>query len=688
MIDSHLHTFQNEIIQLQQALSHCQQEKAALAHQLQQTQQQLSHALEQQQQLEAEWHREQSQFSSIINRLHQRLEQAKQDYFDLELLLRTTTEHADALEDALSHKVDIIASEKSDLEIILQTITEHADTMTGELLDKAENHSQQTLKQEFLNEIKILRRRVDELKREKFDLRLLLEMTTTHADSLEEVLRNRGQQGDQKKNSLNESFVSNSRLLENKSEEIKALYDVIEQLKYNLVQVQQEKLDLELLLQTSTEHADALEDALRQRAEEVLQEKSDLEILLENTTEHSTLVENELQDRAEAAARESERRLAQFLEAVPVGVLVLDASSKPYYANRMAQKIFGIENLLQQMEFLHFDDAQPLAQQLLEKPTVTEARDTFDNNYCHVIPKISEQFQTYLAGTSTLYPNERQPIVRSLRGESASVDDMELRQQGKNIPLEVWATPIFGERGEVLYAIAVFQDITHRKQAEAQRIRLIQEKEAHKAALSVNAQLQQEIDEREKVEVALQKANHELQRLAILDGLTQIPNRRRLDEYLDQEWKRAIREQAPLCFIMCDVDFFKRYNDTYGHQAGDECLQQVARAISRAVKRPADLVARYGGEEFAVVLPNTHVDGAVQVAMEIAQAVTALKLPHATSTHPFVSLSIGVSGFIPSQGAQIATLMQQSDSALYQAKTRGRNQIIIYTNTSDSLEID
>jgi len=447
-------------------------------------------------------------------------------------------------------------------------------------------------------------------------------------------------------------------------------------------------LDLELLLQTSTEHADALEDALRQRAEEVLQEKSDLEILLENTTEHSTLVENELQDRAEAAARESERRLAQFLEAVPVGVLVLDASSKPYYANRMAQKIFGIENLLQQMEFLHFDDAQPLAQQLLEKPTVTEARDTFDNNYCHVIPKISEQFQTYLAGTSTLYPNERQPIVRSLRGESASVDDMELRQQGKNIPLEVWATPIFGERGEVLYAIAVFQDITHRKQAEAQRIRLIQEKEAHKAALSVNAQLQQEIDEREKVEVALQKANHELQRLAILDGLTQIPNRRRLDEYLDQEWKRAIREQAPLCFIMCDVDFFKRYNDTYGHQAGDECLQQVARAISRAVKRPADLVARYGGEEFAVVLPNTHVDGAVQVAMEIAQAVTALKLPHATSTHPFVSLSIGVSGFIPSQGAQIATLMQQSDSALYQAKTRGRNQIIIYTNTSDSLEID
>jgi len=684
MSNSHLPASQDEITQLQQALSHCQQEKTDLACQLQQTQQQLSLATEQQQKLEAERHREQSQFSSTINRLHQRLEQAKQDYFDLELLLRTTTEHADALEDALSHKVDMIASEKSDLEIILQTITEHADTMTGELLDKAENHPQQTLKQEFLNEIKILRRKVDELKREKFDLRLLLETTTTHADVLEEALRHRGQRGesDQKKNSLNESLVSSSTLPENRSEEIKELYDVIEQLKYNLIRAQQEKLDLELLLQTSTEHADVLEDALRQRAEEVLQEKSDLEILLENTTEHSTLVENALQDQAEAAARESERRLAQFLEAVPVGVLVLDASSKPYYANQMAQKIFGIENLLQQMEFFQFDDARQLAQQLLENPPATETRDMLGDTHCPITPKISEQFQTYLAGTSTLYPNERQPIVRSLRGESASVDDMELRQHGKNIPLEVWATPIFGERGEVLYAIAVFQDITHRKQAEAQRIRLIQEKEAHKAALSVNAQLQQEIDEREKVEVALQKANYELQRLAILDGLTQIPNRRRLDEYLDQEWKRAIREYAPLCFIMCDVDFFKRFNDTYGHQAGDECLQQVARAISRAVKRPADLVARYGGEEFAIVLPNTHIDGAMRVATEIARAVTALKLPHVASTHPFVSLSIGVAGFIPSQSLPIATLMQQADSALYQAKMRGRNQIIIYSDGS------
>jgi diguanylate cyclase (GGDEF)-like protein len=674
MTDSRSHTTPNElnipeIEHLRHALAQCQQEKSELACQV-------SNASEQLQKLTAEQQRAQHQFTSTINRLNQRIEQGKQENFELELLLRTTTEHADALEDALRHKMDMIASEKSDLEIILQTITEHADIMTDELLDQAEDKQQSTRKQDFLNEINILRKRVEELKREKFDLRLLLETTTAHANALELALRNRGQHAEQKKNPLSESRIINQTLMAARPQKIHELYQIIEQLQHDVQQLQQENVDLELLLQTSTEHADVLEDALRKRAEEVLQEKSDLEILLENTTEHSTWVENALQDRAEAAARESERRLAQFLEAVPVGVLVLDASSKPYYANQMAQKIFGMDNLLQQMQFLQFDDARQLAQQLLEGHSPVETRQVANIHSCAITPKISEQFQTYIAGTATLYPNEQQPIVRALRGESASVDDMELRQPDRNIPLEVWATPIFGEHHEVLYAIAVFQDITHRKQAEAQRIRLIQEKEAHKAVLSVNAQLQQEIDEREKVEVALQKANHELQRLAILDGLTQIPNRRRLDEFLDQEWKRAVREQAWLSFIMCDVDFFKRYNDTYGHQAGDICLQQVAKAISRAVKRPADLVARYGGEEFAVVLPHTRVDGALQVAEAITHAIAALKLPHQTSVHPFVSLSIGVAGLIPSQNLQLTHLIQLADTALYQAKMRGRNQIV------------
>lgn len=647
--------------EVQHALLHCQQEKVELARQLQQTQQQLHEATTQMQQFQLEQ-------QNTINRLNQKLEQARREYFDLELLLRTTTEHADALEEALSHKMDLIVSEKSDLEIILETITEHADLMAGQLLDKAESQHPASLKQNFLNEIKILRRRVDELKREKFDLRLLLETTTAHADALEDALRTRSLGEAQKKNLLNEQLSS---------KKIDELCQLIEKLKFTIIQLQQEKLDLELLLQTSTEHADVLEDALRQRAEEVLQEKSDLEILLENTTEHSALVENELQHQAEEVARASERRLAQFLEAVPVGVLVLDAASKPYYANRMAQQIFG-DNLWQKIEFLQFEDARQFAHHVLGE---------FGHKQCSIprphlthVPKISEQFQTYLAGTNTLYPDELQPIMRSLRGESASIDDMELHQQDKIIPLEVWATPIFDEHGEVSYAISVFQDITHRKQAEAQRIRLIQEQEAHKAALRVNVQLQQEISEREKVEAALHKANQELQRLAILDGLTQIPNRRRLDEYLDQEWKRAIREQSTLAFIMCDVDFFKRYNDTHGHQAGDKCLQQVAQAISRSVKRAADLAARYGGEEFAVVLPNTELSGAVQVASEIAQAVATLYLSHPASTaSPYISLSIGVAALVPAAHISLSALVQAADTALYQAKTQGRNRIVSHS---------
>lgn len=125
----------------------------------------------------------------------------------------------------------------------------------------------------------------------------------------------------------------------------------------------------------------------------------------------------------------------------------------------------------------------------------------------------------------------------------------------------------------------------------------------------------------------LEQANQELQRLAFLDSLTQLANRRRFDAYLSQEWKRMARDKTPLALILCGIDFFKAYNDTYGHQAGDHCLQQIAKAISLAAKRPADLVARYGGEEFVVVLPNTKGEGALRVAKEIRLLKCSLLLP-------------------------------------------------------------
>lgn len=174
----------------------------------------------------------------------------------------------------------------------------------------------------------------------------------------------------------------------------------------------------------------------------------------------------------------------------------------------------------------------------------------------------------------------------------------------------------------------------------------------------------------------LQQANQELRRLASSDSLTQVANRRRFDECLNQEWQRSVRETIPLSLILCDIDFFKAYNDTHGHQTGDHCLRQVARAISSAVKRPVDLVARYGGEEFAVVLPNTPSEGALQVAEEIQSNLKALKLIHPSSpASAYVTLSLGVTSTVPSHKSSPEMLIAAADKALYQAKAKGRDAI-------------
>jgi diguanylate cyclase (GGDEF)-like protein len=175
----------------------------------------------------------------------------------------------------------------------------------------------------------------------------------------------------------------------------------------------------------------------------------------------------------------------------------------------------------------------------------------------------------------------------------------------------------------------------------------------------------------------LQQANQELQRLASYDGLTQVANRRCFDDTLQSEWLRLAREQASLSLILCDVDYFKLYNDTYGHLAGDDALRQVAKAISQAVKRPADLVARYGGEEFAVILPNTDVEGAIAVARDIQNYVCGLQIPHTNSqVSEFITISLGIATIIPHSQSSAASLVAAADQGLYQAKAQGRNCIV------------
>ncbi len=174
----------------------------------------------------------------------------------------------------------------------------------------------------------------------------------------------------------------------------------------------------------------------------------------------------------------------------------------------------------------------------------------------------------------------------------------------------------------------------------------------------------------------LQAANEELQRLATLDGLTQIANRRRFDEYLEAEWHRLKREKMPLSLILFDVDFFKPYNDTYGHLAGDDCLQQIASALLSIVKRPADLVARYGGEEFCVILPNTEIKGAIHLAQGIRQAVRNLGIPHTqSSVCDHVTVSLGVVSTVPNSEMSPQDLINEADKALYTAKQEGRDRV-------------
>jgi diguanylate cyclase (GGDEF)-like protein len=195
--------------------------------------------------------------------------------------------------------------------------------------------------------------------------------------------------------------------------------------------------------------------------------------------------------------------------------------------------------------------------------------------------------------------------------------------------------------------------------------------------------------EKSRLHRKLEETNRQLKHLAAIDSLTQIFNRRCFDEYLSIQWLRMANNQSPLSLILCDVDFFKVYNDTYGHPAGDECLKAVARAISKAVKRPATLVARYGGEEFAVILPNTDAVSATHVAQNMRCAVKALQITHANScASQWVTLSQGIASLVPSRESTAQTLISAADRALYRAKAQGRDRVVLdkfdieYKNTS------
>ena len=224
----------------------------------------------------------------------------------------------------------------------------------------------------------------------------------------------------------------------------------------------------------------------------------------------------------------------------------------------------------------------------------------------------------------------------------------------------------------VLFAFALADRMsTQRKSFIAAQRRAL---ELQRAA---NEQLEHNVEERtQELRHAMDElglANRRLQALTMQDGLTGIRNRRYFDDKLGKEWQRAVRSRNPLALLLIDIDYFKSFNDKYGHLAGDECLKRVARVIEETVTRPSDSVARYGGEEFAVVLPDTSTEGAMHVAENIRRAVERLQISfEGTVTH--VSVSIGAAVVIPEEHREAHILIAVADQALYSAKSSGRNR--------------
>lgn len=183
---------------------------------------------------------------------------------------------------------------------------------------------------------------------------------------------------------------------------------------------------------------------------------------------------------------------------------------------------------------------------------------------------------------------------------------------------------------------------------------------------------------RVRTQLTVKRQSDALRELTLTDGLTGVANRRAFDEALDAEWRRCARAQVPISLIMVDIDHFKNFNDAYGHQEGDHCLQQAGAAMRRAAMRPQDLVARYGGEEFAILLPYEDVAGAEAVARKVLEEIAFMGIAHErSSTGPWVTVSMGVASLTPSEQHEPGLLVKAADALLYQAKAGGRNRYCV-----------
>lgn len=358
--------------------------------------------------------------------------------------------------------------------------------------------------------------------------------------------------------------------------------------------------------------------------------------------EEIILLENRIAD-LETAVREEKQRYTSLAEVVPVGIFHTDTLGNYCYVNERWCQLAGLSSE-------------------------------------------SAMGRGWLQG---LYPDDREQVAvewdECVRGKKSF--QREYRWQNAN-GVVTWvsaqATTQRNANEQVIGYTGTIADITKLKQTEDELISLNQQLEqrvAEQTALlrTTIDQLQVELIQREIIEDILIEANEKLQTLSQTDGLTQVSNRRHFDQRLQQEWRLAQRRKYPLSLLLFDVDYFKYYNDHYGHQKGDECLVQLAQASQQMVSRPSDLVARYGGEEFAILLPDTDQEGAVIIAQRLQAKIATLAIPHQCSgVSDIVTVSIGIATIVPSREMSAETLVAQADQALYAAKKAGRDRYMVF----------
>jgi diguanylate cyclase (GGDEF)-like protein/PAS domain S-box-containing protein len=270
-------------------------------------------------------------------------------------------------------------------------------------------------------------------------------------------------------------------------------------------------------------------------------------------------------------------------------------------------------------------------------------------------------------GMQIIHPDDRERAANEVQkaiseGHEYDIEKRIVRPDGEVRTVLSRGVIILAENNNPSKLVGAFLDITEQKKA-AEEI------------LNLNAQLEQRVAERTK---ELEEANKKLQLISVTDALTGVHNRRFFNETIYKEWRRAIRSKETLSLIMIDIDFFKAYNDFNGHLVGDQCLHKVAVTLKKALNRTSDVFVRYGGEEFAVLLPATELPGAKKVAEAMKRNIEQLNLPHKKSLiAQYLTVSMGIASILPKKEIKVTALIEMADGALYEAKRKGRNQIII-----------